>query len=168
LIKALDGVRDSKEMRPADREHWEGVICETALCSAVGFASSGEIDELGIIPATRLAAMRALASLAPAPQHLLIDHISIPGAGLPETSLVKGDARSLFIACASVLAKVARDALMAELDEQHPGYGLASNKGYGTAKHLAAIEELGASPVHRMSFSPFKQDPQMELWEDDG
>jgi ribonuclease HII len=164
LLKTLHGVRDSKVMRPAEREYWNRVIQETAICCRVGFASAQEIDDLGIVPATRLAAMRALAVLRPAPQHLLIDHISIPGTGLPETSLVKGDARSLFIACASVLAKVSRDALMVELDEKHPGYHLAASKGYGTAKHRAAIEEFGPCPVHRLSFSPFCQNPQMEMW----
>jgi ribonuclease HII len=156
LIRTLHGVRDSKEMQAKDRQYWAGVIAETALACRVGYASAEEIDELGIIPATRLAAMRALAKLKPTPQHLLIDYLSLPGAGLPETSLVKGDARSLSIACASVLAKVERDAHLRGMDEKYPRYGFASNKGYGTEAHRQAIEELGPCPIHRKSFAPLR------------
>jgi ribonuclease HII len=156
LITLLEGVNDSKQMSRGEREHWAGEIRVVAVCFGVGFASPAEIDELGIVPATRLAAMRALAHCKPGPGHLLIDHIRIPGAGLPETSLVKGDARSLSIASASVLAKTARDAHMRELDAKFPAYGLAQHKGYGTAGHLAAIEAHGACAQHRMSFAPFR------------
>lgn len=164
LPEILSGVRDSKQMRAKQRQAWAEVIRRTAVSAQVGFTQPEEIDDLGIVPATRLAAMRALAKLTQPPGHLLIDHIAIPGAGLPETSLVKGDCRSLSIAAASVIAKVARDALMKDLDAQYPGYGFAQHKGYGTRQHLAAIETLGPSPVHRMSFAPIRQDPeQLEL-----
>lgn len=164
LPEWLNGVRDSKQMSAKQRQQWAEQIRQIAVAAQVGFAEPAEIDELGIVPATRLAAMRAMANLSQAPGHLLIDHIAIPGAGLPQTSLVKGDCRSLSIAAASVLAKVARDALMVELDAQYPGYGFAGHKGYGTRKHLAAIEQLGPSPIHRMSFAPIRKDPeQLEL-----
>jgi ribonuclease HII len=164
LPQTLSGVRDSKQMTAKQREQWAEHILKTAVAAQVGFAEPAEIDELGIVPATRLAAMRALAQLSQAPGHLLIDHISIPGAGLPATSLVKGDCRSLSIAAASVLAKVARDALMVELDAQYPAYGFAGHKGYGTRQHRTAIEQLGPCKIHRMTFAPIRQDPeQLEL-----
>jgi len=164
LPQVLDGVRDSKQMTAKDRRYWAAKIEGTALACQVGFAGPEEVDELGIIPATRLAAMRAIARLPQVPGHLLIDAISIPGAGIPETSLIKGDRRSLSIAAASILAKVQRDAHMVELDEKYPGYGFAAHKGYGTAQHRAAIEELGPCPIHRMSFAPLRPDDQLALF----
>jgi ribonuclease HII len=92
------------------------------------------------------------------PQHLLVDYLEIPGCAIPQTALVKGDARSLSIAAASILAKTARDALLRQLDSQYPGYGFATHKGYGTAAHLAAIQRLGPCPVHRKSFAPIRLD----------
>jgi ribonuclease HII len=158
LLKTLHGVRDSKQLTAKARQHWLKVIEETALSCQIGFAWAAEVDELGIMPATRLAATRALTKVVPSPQHLLIDWISIPETELPETSLAKGDARSLSIACASIVAKVHRDGHLIELDETYPGYGFASHKGYGTKKHLAAINELGPCSIHRQSFSPFHGD----------
>ena len=152
LQLTLRGVRDSKQMTPAAREHWAVRLCETALAWGVGFASAQEIDQIGIVPATRLAVRRALAQLAFEPQHLLVDYLELPEVSLPQTALVKGDARSLSIAGASVLAKTARDGLMRQLDEQYPGYGLAVNKGYGTLAHRQALARLGMSAIHRRSF----------------
>jgi ribonuclease HII len=153
IAQILHGVRDSKQMRPEERAHWASAIRVAALGWGVGFADPDEIDDLGILPATRLAAMRALAGLRQPPQHLLIDFLSLPGVGLPETPLVKGDARSLSIACASVLAKVARDNLMCQLEEHYPGYGLSAHKGYGTAAHRRAIQRLGYAAIHRRTFA---------------
>jgi ribonuclease HII len=152
----LQGVRDSKQMSPAQRAHWVIEIYRVALAWGVGFASAEEIDERGIVPATRLAMQRAIACLDPAPQHLLIDAVRLPSIALPQQSLIKGDARVLSIAAASVLAKTARDALMVELDASCPGYGLARHKGYGTALHQSALQRLGPSPLHRKSFAPIK------------
>ena len=165
LLETLHGVRDSKQMTHKARVVWAEVIRDTAVCAEVGFAQADEIDEIGIVPATRLAAMRAIAQLSPPPAHLLVDAIKIPGAGLPETTLIKGDRRSLSIAAASILAKVARDLLMEELDAEYPGYGFAHNKGYGTSMHRAAIETLGPCKIHRYSFAPIRQeeDPQLPL-----
>ena len=165
LQQVLSGVQDSKQINAKARQAQAELIGAVAIGAAVGFTSAAEIDEIGIMPATRLAAQRALAQLPQQPQHLLIDYISIPGAGLPSTSLTKGDCRSLSIAAASILAKVARDALMVDLEEEYPGYGLAAHKGYGTASHRRAIEALGPSPVHRMSFAPMREDDQPRLFE---
>jgi ribonuclease HII len=158
----LDGVRDSKQMSHKQRvQHFEIIKAEAAACQ-VGYGWPEEIDELGIVPATRLAAMRALAKLKETPQHLLIDAISIPGAGIAETSLIKGDQRSLSIAAASIAAKVTRDAYMVEAAEKFPGYGFAAHKGYGTAAHRQAIAELGPCEIHRMSFAPIRQEEDEE------
>jgi len=154
LEERLAGVRDSKQMTPAAREGWAEIIKENALAWAVGFASSTEIDRLGIVPATRLAARRALDDLDCGIEHILIDYLILPDLNFPQTPLVKGDARSLSIAAASVLAKTARDAQMVEMDALYPGYFLASNKGYATSAHREAVTKLGPCAEHRCSFSP--------------
>jgi ribonuclease HII len=155
LAIQLPGIRDSKQLKPKDRELAAIVIKGIAVSWAVGLAEAAEIDQLGIARATRLAAMRAVNQLACVPQHLLIDYIKLNESDLPQTSLVKGDQRSLSIACASILAKTTRDELMIRLGEQYPNYGFARHKGYGTAGHLAAIQACGACPIHRVSFAPF-------------
>ncbi len=132
LLQALAGVRDSKQMTALGRERLAPRIKETALAWSVAFASAEEIDSLGIVRATRTAAIRALNGLSLAPDYLLTDfRLELPQLDISQTSLVKGDAHCLSIACASVLAKTARDALMRELDSQYPGYGLGKHKGYG-------------------------------------
>jgi ribonuclease HII len=156
LLQVLAGVRDSKQMTPLQREHWAGAIRQEAIGWGVGLASSVEIDHLGIAPATRLAIQRALQALPLSPQHLLVDYLKLPECAIPQTPLVKGDARSLSIAAASVLAKTARDELMRHYDRQFPGYGFARHKGYGTTGHRAAIMQMGASPLHRHSFALLK------------
>jgi len=162
LQQKLEGVRDSKQMTPKDRQLWAGTIREIALFAETGSASAAEVDEIGIIAATRLAIIRALTALPQPPEHLLIDHITVPEAGLPETNLVKGDCRSLSIAAASVLAKVSRDEAMCQLDLEHPDYGFAKHKGYGTAQHRAVIEEIGPCAIHRMSFAPFRREDDLQ------
>lgn len=152
IARRLSGVRDSKQMTPRQRAIWAATIRSQASAWGVGFASAQEIDSLGIVPATRLAAWRAIQSLPQPPEYLLLDYLLLPACDLPQTALVKGDRRSLSIASASVLAKTARDELMIELDQHYPGYGLAGHKGYGTAAHLAALGRLGASPIHRLTF----------------
>jgi ribonuclease HII len=125
---------------------------ELALGYGVGFASHQEIDTLGIVPATRLAVQRALDELPEPPQHLLLDYLNLPDVLIPQTSLVKGDARCLSIAAASILAKTARDAWMRQLDLQYPDYGFAQHKGYGTLLHRQALARFGPSPIHRRTF----------------
>ena len=152
----LKGVRDSKIMTPAQREFWNRTIREVAVAFGVGLASSKEINSLGILPATKIAAERAIASLSIVPDHLLIDHFQLPNSPIPQTSFPKGDAISLSIAAASVLAKTTRDAILCELDEKYPEYGFTDHKGYGTAAHRSAIVKLGPTPIHRQSFEPLK------------
>jgi ribonuclease HII len=152
LSQALAGVRDSKQMTPRARESLAPRIKETALAWSVAFASAGEIDSQGIVRATRLA-LRALHELSIPPQYLLTDfRLELPQLDVSQTSLVKGDARCLSIAAASILAKTARDALMRELDLQYQGYGLGKHKGYGTQAHRSAMKRLGYSSVHRKTF----------------
>jgi ribonuclease HII len=124
-----------------------------ALAWSVGWAEASEIDQLGIALASRLAFCRALEGLQLPAEHLLLDYFRLPEVELAQTTLVKGDQRSLSIACASILAKTARDAHMREEEVKFPGYGFAQNKGYGTAKHRAALDALGPCPLHRRSYN---------------
>ena len=150
--RILAGVRDSKQMTQRQRERFEPLVKEIALAWAIGFATAAEIDEFGILPATRLAAKRATDSLFPIPDYLITDYLKLPDIDIPQEHFVKGDMRSLSISAASVLAKTARDAHMRQLDDQVPGYALSRHKGYGTKAHRAAIQKLGKSPIHRQSF----------------
>lgn len=152
LSSTLNGVRDSKLMTPAQRARWASAIKESALAWSLGWASAEEIDSIGIAASTRLAAERAIEQLSLLPDFLLTDFHLKPDTEISYASLVKGDQKSLTIACASVLAKTARDALMRELDVEYPRYELAKHKGYGTASHRVAIAQLGHSPVHRKTF----------------
>jgi ribonuclease HII len=156
LKLALEGVRDSKQMTSGQRQFWSQIIRRIAVTYAVGLASAQEIDVLGILPATQLAASRAISDLAVCPDYLLLDYINLPGVPLPQISLVKGDMRSLSIAAASVLAKTTRDAILVELDSHYPGFGFAVHKGYATEAHRKAIQSLGPSPVHRRTFAPVR------------
>ena len=153
LSSTLSGARDSKQMTPRTRETLAPHIMEAALAWAVGYATPEEIDMQGIVRATRLAALRALHQFTITPQYLLTDfRLELPQIDIPQKSLIKGDERCLSIACASILAKTERDALMRELDSQYPGYGLAKHKGYGTQAHRSAMMRLGGSPIHRKAF----------------
>jgi ribonuclease HII len=156
LLDSLEGVRDSKQLSPRARENQARRIRAEALAWGVGFASHIEIDELGILPATRLAMRRALAACVLPAVHLLVDALRLPEELLPQTALIKGDARSLSIAAASILAKTTRDEHMRELDNLYPGYDFARHKGYGTRIHQAALESLGPCPIHRCSFAPVR------------
>lgn len=154
LSSTLGGLRDSKLMTPLERSRLAPLVQACAWTWGVGFASAEEIDALGIVPATRLAATRALSALTLFPDYLLTDfRLELPELDLPQSAIVKGDQKSLSIAAASVLAKTARDTLMCELDSQYPGYGLGKHKGYGTQVHRATILRLGYSPIHRKTFN---------------
>jgi len=154
LSRILTGVRDSKQMTPRQRDLCVPIIRELSLSWSVAYATAEEIDELGIVASTRLAAARALADLSISSDYLLTDfRLELPEFDIPQTSLVKGDSRSLSIASASILAKTSRDALMGDLDVQYPGYGLGQNKGYGTQAHRSAMKRLGYTPIHRKSYS---------------
>jgi ribonuclease HII len=156
LLVTLDGVRDSKQMTPHQRAFWGEQIKSMATSWAVGMASHQEIDEVGILQATRLAARRAVESLAYLPEALLLDWLHLPEVALPQIAIIKGDNRSLSIACASVLAKTSRDAVLIQMDELYPVYGFAAHKGYGTSTHLAALQNYGPCPIHRLSFKPLR------------
>jgi ribonuclease HII len=157
LEESLGGVRDSKQMTPHQRSIWSECIRSFAFSWSVGMASQFEIDRSGILPATRLAAERALENILIQIDHVLLDYLFLPDIPYPQTSLIKGDARSLSIASASVLAKTTRDALMCELDSRYPGYYFSAHKGYGTRAHLEALRNIGPSPAHRLSFQPITQ-----------
>ena len=154
IQETLAAVRDSKQMTARARSYWSGVIQEQALAWGVGFAAPAEIDTMGIAPASRLAMTRALSGCCVAAEHLLLDAFRLPESSLPQTPLIKGDARSLSIAAASVLAKTARDALMERLDEEYAGYGFARHKGYGTESHQSALAEMGPCAIHRFCYAP--------------
>jgi len=156
MIRLLTGVRDSKELTPESRAHMAPVIKEAATGWAVGFAEASEIDRFGIIHATRLAMMRALAALKVLPAHLLIDALFLPEIPIPQTSLIKGDQRSLSIAAASIVAKTSRDTWMVDCAARFPQYGFARHKGYGTGMHQERLSQYGPCDIHRRSFEPIK------------
>lgn len=154
LAGALNGVRDSKQMSPEQRNVWERHIREVAQAVATGTATHHEVDELGPLGATRLAMQRALEALSCPPDTLLIDHLRLPEVETPQTALPHGDAQVLSIAAASVVAKVSRDRMMIRLGRTYPGYGFEQHKGYGTVQHRRALWRLGPCPIHRLSYSP--------------
>ena len=157
LPRELEGLNDSKQLTELQREKFFAFI---TACGEVEFAiaqiDAAVIDEINILQATHRAMNAALAKLNPQPQHALVDGRPVKTMRVPQTAIVKGDARSYSIAAASVLAKVTRDRLMLEFDRQWPAYGFAGHKGYGTARHLAAIVAHGPCPIHRRSFAPLK------------
>jgi ribonuclease HII len=152
----IPGIDDSKKLDAPERDRLAEEIKATALAWSVGFATVDEIDTINIYWAGLLAMRRAVEGLSLAPEHLLLDARRLKDLSTPQQAIVKGDAKSLTIAAASILAKTARDALMCKLDAEHPGYGFAKHKGYPVREHLAALGKLGASPVHRRSFAPVR------------
>jgi len=156
LVKALEGVRDSKTLTPARREALLPVIREVAVAVGVGWGEPAEIDLWGIVPATRLAMERAVQQLEGRVSALLVDHLELPGLELPQRSLPKADVHCLSVSAASIVAKVERDTLMVGLEDEYPGYGIAQHKGYGTQQHREALRRLGCSPIHRVSWRPMR------------
>ena len=152
----IPGIDDSKKLDAGTRQHLAAEIKATAVAWSVGYAEVEEIDAINIYWAGLLAMRRAIEGLAIVPDHLLIDALRLREVPIPQQAIVKGDCKSLTIAAASILAKTARDAVMCELDARHPGYGFAKHKGYPVREHLAALGSLGASPVHRRSFTPVR------------
>ena len=145
-------LNDSKKLSEARREALYDEICAKAVSYGIGTVSPARIDEINILQATYEAMREAIAKLNPAPDLCLNDAVKIPGVTLPQVPIVKGDAKSLSIAAASVLAKVTRDRFITSCDALYPEYGFAKNKGYGTAAHIAALKAHGATPLHRRSF----------------
>lgn len=152
ISQTLFEVRDSKQLSAYEREKLVPLIREAALDFAIAWLEADEIDALGMAQAGRQVFQKALAGLKTTPDHVLVDYFTIPGLDIGQTSLVKGDQRSLSIACASILAKQARDTRMQEEAKRHPGYFLAENKGYGSPDHIKAIQTLGLDDIHRKSF----------------
>lgn len=152
----LKRVRDSKLLTPPAREELSEFIRDIAVATGVGEVSHEFIDSKGLTKARRRAMKLAIDQLLPHPQALLIDYFRIPEVKLPQKSVVNGDGLCFSIACASIIAKVARDHMMVELDKEYPGYGLAQHKGYCTEEHLACLHRLGPSPIHRRSFEPVR------------
>ncbi len=156
VLQRLHGVRDSKQLLPRQRSILATVIQAEAIAIGLGRVSAPEIDCIGIVAATRRAMALAVAGLNPQPDYLLIDALHLPDISVPQKAIVKGDVHCLSIAAASVVAKVDRDAAMTSLDGEYPGYGLARNKGYGTAYHCQALLRLHPSPIHRLSYAPVR------------
>jgi ribonuclease HII len=145
-------VRDSKKISEKKREVLFEVIKEKLISYAIGTASEIEIDTINIRQATFLAMQRAIKGLSVKPDYLLIDGFDLPGSHIPSKGIIKGDDKSFTIAAASIMAKVARDVYMKDLDKKYPNYKFARNKGYGTKEHIESIKKYGITPVHRKSF----------------
>lgn len=155
--RPIAGLADSKALSEKRREALFDEIRENALCWAIGRCEVAEIDQLNILQATMLAMQRAVAGLDPAPSHVLIDGNRCPALPCSAEAVIGGDGIVPVISAASILAKVTRDREMVALDRQYPGYGLAGHKGYPTKSHIAALESLGVTPIHRRSFAPVRR-----------
>ena len=145
-------INDSKKLSAAKREELYDEIMEKAVATGIGMVSPQRIDEINILQATYEAMREAIAKLDPQPDILLNDAVTIPQVSIKQVPIIKGDAKSISIGAASIIAKVTRDRLMEEYDSILPGYGFASNKGYGSADHIQAIKDMGPTPIHRLTF----------------
>ncbi|MFN7949635.1 MAG: ribonuclease HII [Blastocatellia bacterium] len=147
-----DGLNDSKKLTRQQRERLDAAIRASALAWAIARVEAAEIDRINILVATKQAMKNAILALTPAADYLLIDALMLKDIALPQRAIIRGDAQSVSIAAASIIAKVARDALMRDYDAVLPGYGFAKNAGYGTPGHLRGLRGCGPSPIHRLSF----------------
>ena len=145
-------LNDSKKLSEKKRELLYDEIMEKAVAVGIGAVSPEKIDEINILQATYEAMRIAISKLSVRPELLLNDAVTIPAVDIPQVPIIKGDAKSVSIAAASIIAKVTRDRMMVQYEELYPGYEFASNKGYGSARHIAALKELGPCPIHRRSF----------------
>jgi ribonuclease HII len=157
----IEGATDSKQLSRAERETLAPEIRRRALAVGLGAASVREIDRLNILVATRLAMRRALTALPEPPGHVVVDGLPVKGLGWEHEAVVEGDAHVHCIACASIVAKVVRDGLMGRLARRYPGYGWETNVGYGSAAHRAAVEALGSTPHHRLTFLGLQYDLEL-------
>ena len=155
--RTIPGLRDSKALSPARRESLYSEIARLAVAWSWSCLSPAEVDELGIQEANRRALREAVLGLDPLPEMVLVDWLEIPGLGIPQRGLAKGDRLVPCISAASVVAKVMRDRLMRHLDHLFPGYGFTRHKGYATAEHLKALRQRGPCPLHRLSYLPVGQ-----------
>lgn len=149
----LQGINDSKQLNEQEKDYWFDRIHNEALSVSTSVLSAEVIDKVNIYEATRLSMKEAVENLSVKPDVLLIDAMQIDSS-LPQKKIIKGDAKSISIAAASIIAKVTRDRLMTQYDEVYPGYGFAQNAGYGTKQHLEGLDKHGPSPIHRRSFKP--------------
>jgi ribonuclease HII len=156
LSRSLDGVRDSKQLSPQQRDILYERVRAVAIAVGVGAVPAEGIDALGIVPATHQAMAAAVAQLSLSPDFLLIDFLQLDEVVLPQKGIVRGDGHCLSIAAASIIAKVTRDRLLIELEETYPGYGFARHKGYGTRQHRTALNHLGPCGIHRRSYAPVR------------
>ena len=145
-------INDSKKLTAAKREELAAIIMEKAISAKTALVTSEYIDEVNILQATYEAMRKAIKSLEPSPDLLLNDAVNIPGVDIKQVPIIKGDAKSISIGAASIIAKVTRDAMMVEYDKIYPEYDFASNKGYGSAKHIEALKKYGPCPIHRKTF----------------
>ncbi|MGT2911080.1 ribonuclease HII [Streptococcus cameli] len=152
----IKGLNDSKKIPKSKHQTIYQAVLNQALAVGIGVMDNNVIDKVNIYEATKLAMEEALRQLSIQPQTLLIDAMTLERVKLPQQSIIKGDANSLSIAAASIVAKVTRDKMMAAYDQTYPGYGFAQNAGYGTASHLKGLEQFGVTPIHRRSFEPIK------------
>ncbi len=157
LAPALHTLNDSKQLTESQRETLYKALMQSPHAYGVGIVEAHEIDRLGIQQANFSAMHRAIEALPTPADYLLIDGYNLPGTNQPALRIIKGDARALSIAAASIIAKVTRDRIMIDMDKQYPQYGFAQHKGYGTATHIAAIAENGPCPIHRKTFAPIAQ-----------
>jgi ribonuclease HII len=153
----IDGVDDSKLLTPAEREALDAIIRVRAVAVAVGLVDAATIDRVNVLEATRRAMGQALTALGVEPELVLTDFVALGGLGCPQRNLVRGDQRSATVAAASIVAKVARDRMMAEADREYPQYGFGRHKGYATVGHRAALLAHGPCPLHRRSFTGVAQ-----------
>ncbi len=149
-------VNDSKKLSEKKRDVLFTQICETAVAVGIGIVDEQTIDKINIYQATKLAMKEAVEKLSFTPDYLLLDALKLEAVPIAQESIIKGDAKSVSIAAASIVAKVTRDRLMKEYAEQYPGYGFENNAGYGTKEHLAGLDQLGPCPIHRKTFAPVK------------
>lgn len=156
-MTALAEVRDSKRLNAHKREKCRALIEMVAIATAVGHATCSEIDELGIVPATRLAMLRAIGALTISPDALIIDAVRLPTLAIRQDVFYFADAISLSVSAASILAKTSRDSIMRQLDAIEPAYKFAAHKGYGTKAHQEALRSYGISPQHRRTYAPIKR-----------
>lgn len=156
---SIDGLNDSKQLTEHQRESLYSLIMDGSHKVGIGMVEADEIDRIGIQCANYRAMLEAVEALSPPPDFLLVDGFEIKGYRGPQKRIIKGDARSVSIAAASIVAKVTRDRIMKEIAVEYPEYGFDRHKGYGTAAHLDALQRLGPAPCHRRSFAPIARPP---------
>ena len=157
-------INDSKKLSEKKREELYDIIYEKSLCANVGIVGPDRIDEINILQATYEAMRQAIAGLKVKPDLLLNDAVTIPDVNIRQVPIIKGDAKSISIGAASIIAKVTRDRIMREMDEKYPEYGFAGHKGYGCAAHIDMIEKIGPCPIHRRSFIKNFNIPEKSIW----